>query len=109
MSKPTDLGPAGKRFFRTVTRDFELEGHALRLLEEACRSLDRAEEARAAVEADGAYLKDRFGQVKAHPGIAVERDHRGLFARLVRELGLPLDGAPDTRPPLLKGRYAHRE
>jgi phage terminase small subunit len=65
----------------------------------AGEAFDRATEARETIEAEGTYFKDRFGCPKAHPAVAVERDARVLFARLVRELDLDGDVAPDPRPP----------
>jgi phage terminase small subunit len=64
----------------------------------ACEAHDRATEATETIEAEGAYYQDRFGCPKAHPAVAVERDARVLFARLVRELDLDGDVAPDPRP-----------
>jgi phage terminase small subunit len=63
-----------------------------------CEALDRGEEARNAVKSDGTYLRDRFGQLKPHPALAVERDARVAVARLARELNLE-PPAPEARPP----------
>lgn len=107
MPKRPDLDPAGLAYYKTVTKSWDLDDHQQQILIEACRSLDRAEQARAAIGQDGAFVADRYGCLRAHPAVAVERDHRGLFARLVRELGLQADSS-DSRPPSLSGRYQHR-
>ncbi len=44
------------------------------------------------IQATGAMVQDRFSQLKPHPGIAVVRDYRGLFGRLVLQLGLTASG-----------------
>ena len=55
-----------------------------------------------AIEKDGAYFKNRFGEVKKHPAIGVERDALIVFARLVRELDLDVDPPSEAkRPPAL--------
>jgi len=82
-----------------VAADYALEEHHERLLTLACEAFDRATEAREALERDGAFYIDRFGTPKAHPAVAVERDARLAFARLVRELRLDDEPAPDARPP----------
>jgi phage terminase small subunit len=93
---PKGLSGEARRLFRAVVDEFELETHALAILGVALEAFDRMREAQAAVAADGAYIEGRFG-MKAHPGLAVERDSRLQFLRGVRELGLDLD--PDPRPP----------
>ena len=50
-----------------------------------------AEKARAAIAQDGATYIDRFGAPRTRPEIAIERDSRQAFARLLAQL--------DLRPP----------
>ena len=89
--------------FLVVEQASEREGRIdvpglLHVLAAACEAWDRAEEARQRIAADGPYLADRFGQLKPHPALAVERDGRVAFLRSLRELSL--DAAPpDPRPP----------
>ena len=40
------------------------------------------------IDREGAIYTDRKGALRSHPAIAVERDSRIAFARLVRELKL---------------------
>lgn len=79
--------------------EYELGQHHVKLLTLLCEALDRGEHARETIAASGAYVRDRFGQLKAHPAVAVERDARIAVARLTRELDLDGDPAPDPRPP----------
>jgi phage terminase small subunit len=85
-----------------LVTDYDLEPHHVRLLQAAAECWDRLQEARQAVERDGSYLPDRYGQLKPHPAIAVERDSRIAFARLLRELDL--DGTPEPDPRLPRKR-----
>jgi phage terminase small subunit len=96
---PSGLSDAAKAWWRETVAEYELEAHHLRLLTEAAWSWDRAQQARALVDAEGMVLRDRFGQAKAHPAVAIERDSRAAYLRACRELDL--DGAqqPESRPP----------
>jgi phage terminase small subunit len=88
---PADLSPAMQRWWRDVVKEHELEPHRLHLLELACRAKDRCEEARVAIAQKGTTYEDRFGAPRLRPEVAVERDNRLAFARLLRDL--------DLRPP----------
>lgn len=102
---PDHLKPSTKRWFRRVLKEYQLEEHHERVLQLACEAWDRSEEARLRIAQDGAYLPDRFGQLKAHPAIDVERDSRIAFMRALRELDLDVDPpAAEARPPQLR-RY----
>ena len=65
----------------------------------AAEAWDRGQQAREIVDRDGLTFTDRFGQPKARPEIAIERDSRIGFARLLRELALDVGGPEDSRPP----------
>ena len=91
--------------------DFVLEPHHVRLLTLACEAFDRATQAREILAVDGIIVPTADGGRKAHPAVAIERDARTAFSRLVRELDL--DVAPPSegrRPPALRsnrrGGYA---
>jgi len=81
--------------------DYELdrEPHALETLRLACEALDRCAEAREVLASEGPYVRDRFGQVRAHPAVAVERDSRLAALRAFRELSLDRTAPDDVRPP----------
>jgi hypothetical protein len=97
---PPELGPAGVQLWTDVTTTFEVERHLLPVLAAACNEVDRAADAEAAVAHDGAYISDRYGSLKAHPGVAVARSSRLAAARLLRALSLD---PPEPHPG--PGRY----
>ena len=96
---PGHLSPSTAAWWRRVLADYDLEEHHERLLTLAAEAYDRAQEARQKLAEDGTFYTDRFAQPKAHPAVAVERDARLSFARLMRELALDAEPAPETRPP----------
>ncbi|MFH1951786.1 MAG: P27 family phage terminase small subunit [Pseudomonadota bacterium] len=97
VQTPSHLSKEGKSLWRDILSDFELiDTHQLRLLESLCCVWSRILEARAAVEEKGAYLPNRFGELREHPALKVEVQNRKLFAQLVRELGLNLEAPAET-------------
>jgi phage terminase small subunit len=107
QSTPQHLRKETRKFFERIVADYEMSPHHLELLRLACEALDRATEARLAVEKAGAFFKNRHGEVKPHPGLAVERDNRALFGRLLRELNLDSEAPAEaySRPSRIPGRY----
>jgi phage terminase small subunit len=95
---PAHLKPATKRWVTGVVDSFELEAHHFRLLTLAAEAWDRCQDARESLARHGTVFTDRFGQPRARPEVAIERDARIAFARMVRELALDVQ-APDSRPP----------
>jgi hypothetical protein len=65
---------------------------------------DRCVAAREILDREGLTYTDRFGQPKARPEVAIERDGRIAFARLLRELGLDVEPPAETRPPAVAAR-----
>jgi phage terminase small subunit len=103
VEPPEHLSNAAKDWWRSVVQDFALEPSHLKLLTLAAQAWDRAEDARIHLVLYGTIYVDRWGQPKSRPEVAIERDSRIAFARLLRELRLE-GGAPDApRPPSLKG------
>ena len=102
---PEHLQEATRAWFEHVTGSFVLEEHHLRLLTLAGEAWDRCAQAREAIDANGLTYTDRFDAPRMRPEVAVERDSRIAFARLLRELDLdvaPPGGGPSaSRPPAL--------
>ncbi len=90
MQIPSHLTESTTTWLHEVEATFSLLPQQERQLVSAAEALDLAEKARARVEADGHFVEDRFGQLRAHPGLAVERGARAAFDRGVRALRLPL-------------------
>ncbi len=89
LTVPKHLSADAKTMWRRLMEDFHLEdAAALALLRAACEAFDRCNEARQQIAKEGATLKDRFGQVRAHPAVAVERDARGQMISALRALRL---------------------
>lgn len=101
---PAHLGDASRIWWRGVCENYALEPHHVRLLTLAAESWDRGEQARAALASAGLTYIDRFDQPHARPEVAIERDNRIAFARLVRELGLDLAEPEAPKPPPVASR-----
>jgi P27 family predicted phage terminase small subunit len=102
---PRHLQPATRKWWEAVAAEYQLESHHERLLSLAAESWDRCQEARKILDAQGMTYADRFGAPRARPEVAIERDSRVAFARLLRELGLDIEPPADpARPTRLRGQ-----
>jgi phage terminase small subunit len=101
---PGHLSPSSRRWWRQMVAGYEMDPGALRILEAAATTWDRALAARDAIATDGAVITDRFGALRPHPAVAIERSALLAYARLCRELAID-PAPPDTRPP---SRYHER-
>jgi len=103
MSKPTSaprhLSDESKRLWRSVLADYELEKRHEAVLLTALEALDRMRQAQAQLGKDGLTTTDRYGGIKAHPAVVIERDSRSAFLRAMRELGLDLEAPATSRAP----------
>lgn len=107
--KPPDyLSVEIKAWWTSVVDSYALDPHHILLLTAAAEAWDRLQQAREVIALEGAYYTDRFGNHKSHGAVAVERDSRVAFARLLRELDLDVDPPKEgSRPPQL-ARYGRR-
>lgn len=94
---PPHLQAAGRRLFSRVCRDFDVSGGELELLSLACSALDRAEQAREAIEAHGLLVDGRFG-IRQSPAVAIENSSVLRCAALLRQLNLPAEVAQMSQP-----------
>jgi P27 family predicted phage terminase small subunit len=106
---PSHLSASARQWWTTTVESYQLEAHHLKLLQLACESWDRSQMAREQLQREGLTIPGREGGVRPHPAVAVERDSRLAFARLLRELDLDRDddGPRSQRvgpPPLLSNR-----
>lgn len=97
LTPPSHLSESARSWWQSAVKEYVLEPHHLRLLQLAGEAWDRAQTARAVIDKDGITFKDDRNNIRAHPAIAIERDARTGFARLVRELDLDV-------PPPVSGR-----
>lgn len=102
MKPPAHLSESTREWFLSVIGTYELEPHHLKLLILAAESWDRCAQARAIIDEHGLTYQDRFDAPRMRPEVAVERDSKLAFARLVRELDLDTEATPEaSRPPQL--------
>ena len=72
---PVHLAKTEADLFAKIVRAYGLHDEVSRqILEEACTSLMRAREARETIDREGVSFRDRWGQIKANPVCAIERD-----------------------------------
>jgi P27 family predicted phage terminase small subunit len=85
---PAHLSARSRKLWGDVFAAFEFEPVDLERLRLACEALDRCEQARAIIDKEGPIVRDRFGQSRSHPAVAIERDARIAALRGLRELGV---------------------
>lgn len=96
LRPPKQLKAAGRAFWSLIQKTFNVLDHQQPLVEVAAELLDRATECRTVIDSEGTSVVDRFGQVKAHPLLAAERDARSAFLLACSRLGL--DARPEESP-----------
>ena len=102
---PKGVRTAGRRLWRAVLADYELDEHELTLLRQVVRVADLCDDLQAVVDDEGPVL--RTGEtVRAHPALVELRQQRIVLARLVVALRVPLGDEADRQqaPPRLQRR-----
>jgi hypothetical protein len=88
---PRHLSSDSLALWRELTAAYEFEAQELHTLRLALEALDRANQARRAIRRNGMTYDDRFGAPHARPEIAIERDSRQAWIRLMAALDLPAE------------------
>lgn len=88
MRCPAHLGAEGRRLWRTITDEFDLdyEPHKVHILTQACRVADIVAELDAAATEAPLTVKGSMGQPVISPFISEARVQRGLLAQLLARL-----------------------
>lgn len=98
---PAGTKAGGRRLWRSVLVEYELEEHELALLREACRAVDLLDDLAALVAKEGLTTTGPHGS-KVHPAAVEARQQRIALARVLAALRLPAgdEDAPekDRRP-----------
>ena len=82
---PADLSDAGKKLWKQIFAEIEIDAAGALLLDTLVRSFDRMMEARAAIAKDGCVVVGRYGP-KASPWAQIERDAAATLTRCWRLL-----------------------
>jgi hypothetical protein len=86
--------------FRQLISEFAIDDSgSVSLLVTAMEAHQRMRRARERVAKDGEVFKNRFGELRPHPCIAVERDARDGYLRALRALRLELKPVKATGRP----------
>jgi hypothetical protein len=102
QAPPRNLKAGGRKIWRAVVGEYELEEHETALLHELCRTRDNLDALAAVVAVEGVLEADTG---RAHPALVESRQQRIAFARLAAALRLPAgdeegdDKRQDTRRP----------
>lgn len=86
---PGSLKAEGKRLWRDVVGDYDLDEHELALLRAACRTVDRLEDVAVALETSELTANNARGDLVAHPLLVEQRMQGIALARLLASLRLP--------------------
>jgi phage terminase small subunit len=92
---PEHLGPDTQAWWLACHADFDLAPHHTMLVTLAAEAWDRTRQAREILAESGIVVGGREAGVRPHPAIAIERDSRIAFARLLAQLNL------DAEPPAI--------
>ena len=103
---PKHLSQEAQKIWQAIIDEFQIDDSAgVEILRVSLEAFDRAQAARADIEKRGMMYQDRFGQIKVHPLLCVERDARAAFLAGLKQLGLEPDLMKAKKPGRV-GAYA---
>jgi len=87
---PSHLSSKMKAFWKSIfeRKDTTLQPHEVIIFLKACEAHDRCEQARRILKKQGLTYEDHFKQPRSRPEIAIERDSRAQFAKLLTQIKL---------------------
>jgi phage terminase small subunit len=93
IAAPKHLPAAERRLWDEITAAHRFDDPAsLAALTTALEACARARKCREQIDRDGETVRDRFGQLRAHPLLGAERDARHQFLAAMKILRLDLTG-----------------
>lgn len=99
LPPPAGCNAEAAKLWRATVHQFVLEPPALVVLGSICEALTLKRKAQRHVTTHGPLVKDRFGQWRANPALAIIRDADSAMARGFRSLKLDLEPVgPIGRP-----------
>lgn len=97
---PRGLTATSRRLFVELAGEYGIfDSGGREILRSGLRALDQAEAAERRIREDGAVQKDRFGQLRGHPLLAVARDFRSMWQSALRQLNLAIGEPPKVGRP----------
>jgi len=94
---PAGLDVSGRRLWRAITGEFDLNDAEKSLLLQCCQTSDELAALKKIVEAEGLMAESAQG-VRVHPAQQELRQLRAVYQRLIAGLGLPI-GLVEEKPP----------
>jgi hypothetical protein len=94
--KLTDV--AGRRLWKSITAEYDLEEHELVILRRACAIADVCERLETVVYRVGPLVKSRLGSMIPNPAAVELRNQSQVLVRLLVALRVPLGEQQDERP-----------
>ena len=95
-STPKSLTSEAKSLWRRLVAEYGINDEGgCQILRVGLEAFERMRGVQAQIERDGITFTDRFGQVKAHPLLPVERDARAQYLAALKALNLDLEPLRD--------------
>jgi hypothetical protein len=99
---PKGLAAPGRRLWRSVVEEYELDEHERVLLVQACRTVDRLDDIAEALVGQPLTVDNFRGDPVAHPLLNEQRQQSQTLARLLASLRMPsgdqeAEGRPQRR------------
>lgn len=90
MQIPSHLSEKARKWVSKVAGDYVLGEQDCLVLIAAAECWDRYNQAREILGKEGLTFTDRHKAIRPHPCCAIEKENKTLFARLIRDLNLPV-------------------